>query len=90
MGTVDAALTDEELEAMALAADPEAAPASDAVPIWEVLDPGRSQLLPEWYMPAPMAGGRRLRGWPRRVVFLLIVSFLAIDAAGLCFTYGII
>ena len=84
------AFTDDELEAQALAADPDAAIAADAVPLWQVIDPGTTQLLPDWYMPAPMAGGRRLHGWPRRVVFLLIFSFLAIDAAGLCFTYGII
>jgi len=79
-------VTDEELTALALAADPDAPLDDDAVSIWE-LDPERADpLLPEWYMP-PASGGAR-PGWRRRVALFLIASFLLINAAGLCSTYG--
>ena len=79
-------VTDEELTALALAADPDAPLDDDAVSIWE-LDPDRGDpLLPEWYMPAASGGARP--GWRRRVALLLIGSFLLINAAGLCSTYG--
>jgi hypothetical protein len=87
------AMTDEELTALALAADPDAPVAVDAVPLSDYLradetDDDGSGLLPGWYMPAPMQGARRLRGWRRRVAILIIVAFLLIDAYGLCSTYG--
>jgi hypothetical protein len=82
-------MTDEELTAIALAADPDAPLDDAAVPLAEFLrEEGDATLLPEWYMPAPMQGGRRLRGWRRRVAILVIVAVLLIDAAGLCSTYG--
>lgn len=83
-----APLTDDELCALALAADPDAPLADDAVALAEVLEPGAPRLLPEWYMPAPMGGAPPLRGWRRRVVLLVIAAFLAITAYGLCNTYG--
>ena len=73
---------------MALAADPDAPIDADAVPLSEFLRDDDERLLPEWYMPAPMQGGRRLHGWRRRVAILVIVAFLLIDAYGLCSTYG--
>jgi hypothetical protein len=80
--------TDDELAALALAADPNPALPDDAVPL--TLDDGDS-LLPSWYMPAPM-GRHTLRGWRGRVTkagaIAVIGSFLAITAAGLCNTYG--
>jgi len=81
-------LSDAELSALALAADPDPALGDDAVPLAEVLGPGGPRLLPEWYMPAPMGRAGPLRGWRRRVVLLVIASFLLITAAGLCNTYG--
>lgn len=80
-------VTDDELTALALAADPDPVISDDATSLW---DAGRSGagLLPEWYMPSPMAGARLSGGWRRRVVVLIIVSFLAIAASGLCSTYG--
>jgi hypothetical protein len=81
-------LTDEELAAEALAADPAAALDADAISFWDVADTGHSQPLPAWYMPAPIGGGAPLRGWRRRVVYAVIVSFLTITAYGLCNTYG--
>lgn len=79
--------TDDELSALALAADPDQPLDDNAVSFWEVTgyQPGRR--LPEWYMPSPM-GGRLVYGWRRRVVLVIIVSFLLIDAYGLCNTYG--
>lgn len=75
-------LTDEELTAFALAADPDAPIDDDAVPFGRAGD----GLLPEWYMPAPQSG-RASRG--RRMVFaVVVVSLLALNAAGLCVTNG--
>jgi hypothetical protein len=79
-----AGITDEELAALALAADPDQPLDADAV----AFDPDgdRAELLPSWYMPAPMA---RSGGWIRRIVIGGIVgSMLAINAVGLCVTYG--
>jgi len=81
---------DDELTAQALAADPDAPIAADAVSLWDVLEPTGTPLLPQWYMPAATGGLRHLDGWPRKIVFVLLVAFVAIDAGGLCFTYGII
>jgi hypothetical protein len=86
-------LTDDELTALALAGDPDAPIPDDAVNLWELERSGEDAdgaegLLPDWYMPAPMAGARRLRGWRRRVAILVIVTFLLIDMYGLCSTYG--
>ena len=40
-------------------------------------------------MPAAVAPTRQLRrGWRRVAVWLVIASFLTIDAYGLCSTYG--
>ena len=85
---VDDPISDEELTALALAADPDAPIGDDAVSLWELEREDGDPLLPSWYMPSPMGGGRRLRGWRRRVAILLIVAFLLIDAYGLCSTYG--
>jgi hypothetical protein len=83
-----APLTDDELTALALAADPDVAIADDALSLWDLTESGPDGLLPEWYMPSPTAGRIRLRGWRRWVVLLIIASFLAIEAYGLCSTYG--
>lgn len=84
-------VTDEELCALALAADPDVVVDADAVCLWDLAESGRDQVLPEWYMPAPM-GTHRLTGWRARLVRfnvgLIIASFLTINAAGLCNTYG--
>lgn len=80
-------ITDEELTALALAADPDASVSVDAVPIRDLA--GAEMVpLPSWYMPAPMAGGRRLRGWRRWLAILVVAAFLLINAYGLCSTYG--
>jgi hypothetical protein len=78
-------VSDDELAALALAADPKALPGDDAVPLDDYLErqPG---LLPLWYMPRPMArSGSR---WRVAVVLGIVAAFLAIEAAGLCSTFG--
>ncbi len=88
----DELFTDAELTDLALAADPEAGVAADAVPIDEVLpshDAGNADdRLPAWYMPVPAP--RPLHGWRRRVVLLIVISFVATAAYGLCSTYGLL
>lgn len=56
--------------------------------IGSVLDEeqGDCPLLPEWYM--PFAGGVALTGWRRKAALVIVASFLALTAAGLCGTYG--
>jgi len=81
--TVDEVISDDELAALAMAADPDAALADDAV-AWSGAAPVH-ELLPAWYMPpAARVGGRRRR----IMVGLLVASFVAVNAAGLCVTYG--
>jgi hypothetical protein len=77
--------SDEELTSLALAADPNAPLELDAVP-WNF--GFGSNLLPEWYMPRPMARGRGRA--TRIVVASLVVGFLVIGAFGLCITSGFI
>jgi hypothetical protein len=83
--------TDDELAALALAADADAPVGDDAVAIWDLLGSEPNSPLPSWYMPAPM-GARRLSGWRGLVVrcgaVSVIASFVAINAYGLCNTYG--
>jgi hypothetical protein len=78
-------ISDEELIALALAADPDQPLASDAVPIADYLADA-FEPLPEWYMAPVMA---RHSGRRRQVIILaLIGAFLLIEAFGLCSTYG--
>jgi hypothetical protein len=80
----DEVISDEELERAALAAagDHDVVP-DDAVP-WSPT--GRDALIADWYMPAPTASRRDLR--TRVVIGLVVASIVAINAAGLCVTYG--
>jgi len=82
--------SDDELAELALAADPNAAVADDAMPLRDYLGLGHhsGELLPQWYMPAPAGAGRLLQGWRRRVVLLVVASFVLLNAYGLCSTYG--
>ena len=83
----EAPFSDEELTALALAAEPVTTLARDAVP-WGGGDLRTPSLLPNWYMPSP---SYHLRGrWTRAIVITLIVGFLIIDAFGLCVTSGFI
>jgi hypothetical protein len=85
--TVDAGFTDEELTALALAAEPGAPLDQDAVPLAVYLGQS-SGPLPDWYMPSPMT---RVHSWWRfPVVTTIVGAFLIIEALGLCNTYGIL
>lgn len=77
-------ITDEELEAEALAADPDAPIDADAQPF--DLN-GADGLLPEWYMPAIGP----IRRTPTRVLAVagLVLSLAIVNGAGLCVTYGL-
>lgn len=77
--------TDEELTALALAAEPVTSLDDDAV-AWDGGVNRTPSLLPNWYMPTPSYYVRG-RG-TRFVVITLIVGFLVIDAFGLCVTSG--
>jgi hypothetical protein len=74
-----------ELTAQALAADPDAPVAADAVPFGSEVATSWG-LLPSWYMPGPATYHRR--SWHRLAVFGVIASFLLINGLGLCITYG--
>jgi hypothetical protein len=79
------ALNDEELAGLALAADPNEPLDHDAVP-WYGNSSFKGGLLPDWYMPRPVATSR---GRATKVVIVSIVAaFLIIDAFGLCITSG--
>jgi hypothetical protein len=89
----DADLTLAELEAAALAADPDAVVPDDAASFDEVVGLGAagslaSVLLPSWYMPTLVGGPGRLRGWRRVVGLVVVLAFLLIVISGLCSTYG--
>ncbi len=77
-------ITDEELEAEALAADPHAPIDDGAEPFGAPPGPG---LLPDWYM--PVNGPIRRTRTRRFVVVGIIVSLLLVNGAGLCVTYGL-
>lgn len=79
---------DDELAALALAADPDPQLGDDAVSVWDLGASAGVPLLPAWYMPAPAAGGRRVRDWRRWVIPVVIAAFVVINAYGLCSTYG--
>jgi hypothetical protein len=84
---VEAALTDEELTELALAADPDAPLPEDALPMGLHLA-RYGDALPLWYMPpiARSGGGR----WKMPVVLAIVGAFVLIDLMGLCNTYGIL
>jgi len=81
----DGGLDEVELTALALAADPDAPLAADAVPIDRYLAQ-LPVLLPDWYMPMAMA--RPGNRWRSAVVLAIVAAFLIIEALGLCSTFG--
>ncbi|MGC2484969.1 MAG: hypothetical protein WA359_01830 [Acidimicrobiales bacterium] len=77
--------SDEELTALALAADPNAPIDLDVKP-WYLTSNLGSQLLPEWYMPIPMSRGR---GRISKVAAVsVVVGMVVVCAFGLCVTSG--
>lgn len=80
-------VTDDELAALALQADPDAPVSDDAVCLWDLTGEPDLGWLPAWYMPA--SRGVRVRSaWRRAVILLVVVAFVVINAYGLCSTYG--
>ena len=84
--TLDVPLTDAELTALALAADPDAPLDDNAVPLHIHLAQFAGTALPQWYMAPAMA--RRGPHWRTPVVLAIIAAFLLIEALGLCNTFG--
>lgn len=78
-------VTDDELAAEALAADPDAPVADDAVPFGEVQS---DAIIGDWYMPAASAGASTSSAWRKRVAVGVVGSIALVNAAGLCVTYG--
>jgi hypothetical protein len=78
-------ISDEELTALALAADPDAPLDADALP-WYFGYGFAVNPLPDWYMPRPMAA-RRGRG-TTIVVASVVVGMVVVCAFGLCITSG--
>ena len=78
-------ITDAELTALALAADPDQPLDPDAAPLSLIAGPGWSG-LPSWYMPPVMIRGASR--WRTGVVVAIVAAFLLINALGLCITYG--
>ena len=78
-------ISDAELTVLALAADPEAPIDPDATPFAVDEEGG---LLPVWYAPGGMlsSNGGRTR---RRIAVVVILALLAVNAAGLCVTFGV-
>lgn len=82
-------ISDDELAALALAAEPVDEVDDDAVSVWEVVGgDGTTPGLPDWYMPSTPSAARSGRPWRRRIILLIIIAFVVIDAFGLCSTYG--
>lgn len=84
-GDVDIELSDEELTALAMAADPDAPIPDDAVPLNSLRAEGEP-LLPEWYMPASAVRARK--DWRSRVSISLAVGLMLSSACGICVTNG--
>jgi hypothetical protein len=77
-------ITDEELAALAMAADPDAPIPDDAIP-FGLAGTTHAALLPAWYMPAPSSRQGRVR---RVVLAVLVCSLLAANVVGFCVTNG--
>ncbi len=78
-------ITDAELTALALAADPDTVVPDDAVPFADTDGPSPG-LLPEWYMPPP----GHSRSTSRTVVLAgVAIALFVINVGGVCVTYGL-
>ena len=78
-------LTEDELTAQALAADPDQPLSPSAVPFRSEPTKG-ADLLPEWYMPAVVPG--RSTPGRRAVALAVVVAAVVINGLGFCITYG--
>jgi hypothetical protein len=84
----DGGITDEQLTELALAVSPGSPVDVDAVPLSVYLGTlaQTGGLLPQWYMPTPMA--RHASGWRMPVVLTIVAAFVVIEALGLCSVFG--
>ncbi len=82
------AISDDELAREALAADPDLAVDENGPSLWDLSGGATDPLLPAWYMPAPTVGRKQVRGWRKRVVLSVVVTFCLLDVSGFCATYG--
>jgi hypothetical protein len=78
-------ISDEELTALALAADPDAPIGDDAVPVSSLQADG-DPLLPSWYM--PVSASRARKDWRAVVAIAIAVGLVLINAFAICVTYG--
>jgi hypothetical protein len=78
-------LTEDELTAQALAADPDQPLDPHARPFRNEPTPG-AELLPSWYMPAVVPG--RSTPGRRAVAIAVVAAAVIINALGFCITYG--
>jgi len=81
----DFEITDEELTALALAADPGSPLADDAV-AWRPNGTDDDPILPDWYMPAAASSARG--DWRAMVAVAIAVGLVLINAFAICVTYG--
>lgn len=77
-------ISDEELTALALAADPDTPIDDDAEPFGDH-DPATFPLLPDWYMPTPSL---RRTPWRATVLVGIAVALVLGTIGGFCVTYG--
>jgi hypothetical protein len=78
-------ISDEELTALALAADPDMPVADDAVPLHSLRAEGEP-LLPEWYM--PVSASRARSDWRAVVAVAISAGLVLINAFAICVTNG--
>lgn len=78
-------LTEDQLTAQALAADPDQPLNPSAVP-FRTESANGADLLPEWYMPAVVPG--RSTPWRKAVALTVVAAAVVINALGFCITYG--
>ena len=81
----DGALSDAELEELALAGELDAPLAADAVPL-SLLSNSTAACLPSWYMPP--VGMHRFSRWRTVVVVSIVATLVALEALGLCSVFG--
>ncbi|HEY0520508.1 MAG TPA: hypothetical protein VGC84_13520 [Ilumatobacteraceae bacterium] len=79
-------ISDEDLTALALAADPDVVLDDDAVPLNSLRADGQPMLLPEWYM--PVSASRARSDWRAVVAIAIAVGLVLINAFAICVTYG--
>jgi hypothetical protein len=82
----DVEISDEELTALSLAADPNAPIDEGVEPFGAGLSSG-TDLLPEWYMPVPNSNGHS--HFRSIAVAAIVASLIVVNGAGLCVTYGL-